>query len=626
MPKSPRLSLPSRGLLLAALAASAPLHAQETLARLPPMGWNSWNIFHGDIDETKIRQIIDAMVSTGMRDAGYKNVNLDDNWHASPARDASGNLIAHPVRFKSGIKALADYAHSKGMRLGIYGDRGSMTCMNIPQSGSYGTEDRDAKTFASWGVDYLKYDNCNVIGDMRSDYTKMANALKTSGRNIVFSVCAWQTQDWMPQVGQLWRSTYDITADWVPPPNSTLGWSIMTNLDGNAGNFIFTRPGSWADPDMLEVGNGRLTEIENKAHFGLWALMAAPLVAGNDIRSITKSTLAILTHPEVIAIDQDSAGVQGRRIRKEGDFEVWAKPLGTNYDTWAIGLFNRSASASTMSIRWSELGLDPNSVMVRDVWEKKDLGNFKDVYSVQVPSHGLALVKVTGRRDPDATIWVSDLHVHSFANAWKFLGVDKSVSGSALKIGSKTYTKGLGAHAASRTELALRKKYGRFQAEVGIDAASAGGSAIFQVFGDGKKLYESPVRRKADAALPIDVAVEGVDSLALVITDGGDGNTNDHADWAGAKLILSSTTGVGSPSATRRESWSAILRSGDLVVERSDSRPDRIRLLSLEGRTLGIHAIEGTSSRIPVGTLPEGVLLVESTLLGAPSVRILVRR
>lgn len=626
MSKSPHLSLLSRGLLVAAMAVSAPLHAQETLARVPPMGWNSWNIFHGDIDETKIRQIIDAMVSTGMRDAGYKNVNLDDNWHASPARDASGNLIAHPVRFKSGIKALADYAHSKGMRLGIYGDRGSMTCMNIPQSGSYGTEDRDAKTFASWGVDYLKYDNCNVIGDMRSDYTKMSNALKNSGRDIVFSVCAWQTQDWMPQVGQLWRSTYDITADWVPPPNSTLGWSIMTNLDGNAGNFIFTRPGSWADPDMLEVGNGRLTEIENKAHFGLWALMAAPLVAGNDIRNITRPTLAILTHPEVIAIDQDSAGVQGRRIRKEGDFEVWAKPLGTNYDTWAIGLFNRSASASTMSILWSELGLDPAAVLVRDVWEKKDLGNFKDVYSVQVPSHGLALVKVSGRRDPAATIWVSDLHVHSFANAWRFLGVDKSVAGNAMKIGSKSYTKGLGAHAASRTELALRKKYGRFQADIGIDAGSAGGSAIFQVFGDGKKLYESPIRRKADAALAIDIPVEGVDSLALVVTDGGDGNTNDHANWAGAKLTLSSTTGVGSLSATRMGSWNAILRAGDLVVERSDSRPDRIRLLSPEGRTLGIHAIEGASSRIPVGPLPEGVLLVESTLLGAPPVRIVVRR
>jgi hypothetical protein len=626
MSKSPHPSLLSRGLLLAALAASAPLHAQEMLARLPPMGWNSWNIFHGDIDETKIRQVIDAMVSTGLRDAGYVNVNLDDNWTANPARDASGNLIAHPVRFKSGIKALADYAHSKGMRLGIYGDRGSMTCMDIPQSGSYGNEDRDAKTFASWGIDYLKYDNCNTVGEIRADYTKMSKALANSGRNIVFSVCAWHTQDWMPQVGQLWRSTYDITADWVPPANSTLGWSIMTNLDGNAGNFIFSRPGSWADPDMLEVGNGRLTETENKAHFGLWALMAAPLVAGNDVRSVSQTTLAILTHPEVIAIDQDSAGVQGRRIRKEGDFEVWAKPLGTSYETYAIGLFNRSGAASSMSIRWSELGLDPASVTVRDVWAKKDLGGFKDLYSVQVPSHGLALLKIVGRRDPSATIWLSDLHIHSVANTWKFLGVDKSVGGSAMKIGTKSYTKGLGAHAASRTEVALRGRYARFQSDIGIDAASAGGSAVFQVFGDGKKLFESGIRRKADAPLAVDISVEGIDSLALVVTDAGDGNTNDHADWAGAKLILSSTTGVGTPSSTRRESWNAILRAGDLVVERSDSRPDRIRLLSPEGRILGIHAIEGTSSRIPVGTLPEGVLLVESTLLGAPPVRIVVRR
>ena len=623
---SPYLSQFGRALLLAALAAGGSHQVQAMLAPTPPMGWNSWNIFHGDIDETKIRQIIDAMVSTGMRDAGYVNVNLDDNWHANPARDGSGNLIAHPVRFKSGIKALADYAHSKGMKLGIYGDRGSMTCMDIPQSGSYGNEERDARTFAAWGVDYLKYDNCNTVGEIRSDYTKMANALRNSGREIVFSVCAWHTQDWMPQVGHLWRSTYDITADWVPPANSTLGWSIMTNLDGNAGNFIFTRPGSWADPDMLEVGNGRLTETENKAHFGLWALMAAPLVAGNDIRNISRTTLAILTHPEVIAIDQDSAGVQGRRIRKEGDFEVWAKPLGTNYDTWAIGLFNRSAGASTMSIRWSELGLVPDDVQVRDVWERKDLGTFKDAYSVQVPSHGLALLKVVGRRNPAATIWVSDLHIHSMSNAWRFLGVDKSVAGNALKIGSKTYSKGLGAHAASRTVLALRKKYGRFQSDIGIDAGSAGGSAIFQVFGDGRKLYESGIRRKADAALPIDVSVEGVDSLELVVTDGGDGITNDHADWADAKLILSSTTSVPGNRLTRTGSWSADVRAGELVVERSDASPDKVHLLGPDGRVLGTYAIEGTTSRVRVGALPEGLYLVKPISAEAPTIRVIVRR
>lgn len=605
---------PARGVVavLAVAGLSTAASAQSPMARTPPMGWNSWNIFHGDIDEVKIRQVIDAMVTTGLRDAGYVNVNLDDNWMANPARDASGNLIAHPVRFKSGIKALADYAHSKGMRLGIYGDRGSMTCMDIPQSGSYGNEDRDAKTFASWGIDYLKYDNCNTVGEIRADYTKMATALKNSGRSIVFSVCAWHTQDWMPQVGQLWRSTYDITADWVPPPNSTLGWSIMTNLDGNAGNFIFTRPGSWADPDMLEVGNGRLTEVENKAHFGLWALMAAPLVAGNDVRSVSKTTLAILTHPEVIAIDQDSAGVQGRRIRKEGDFEVWAKPLGEGYETWAIGLFNRSGAASTMDIRWSELGLDPASVTVRDVWERKDLGSFKDAYSVQVPSHGLALLKIAGRRDPSATIWLSDLHIHSVSNAWKFLGVDKGVSGSAMKIGTKSYTKGLGAHAASRTVVALRRRYARFQSDIGIDAASAGGSAVFQVFGDGKKLFESGIRRKADAPLAVDISVEGIDSLELVVTDAGDGNSNDHADWGGARLTALVPTGIAKPTPAPGGGWHAELRGDQLVVTRLETMPARMTLLRPDGRLVGEYLLPGGRSEVVVGALPRGVYLLRS--------------
>lgn len=609
---------------MAGLASAA--SAQSPMALTPPMGWNSWNIFHGDIDETKIRQVIDAMVSTGLRDAGYVNVNLDDNWTANPARDASGNLIAHPVRFKSGIKALADYAHSKGMRLGIYGDRGSMTCMDIPQSGSYGNEDRDAKTFASWGIDYLKYDNCNTVGEIRADYTKMATALKNSGRSIVFSVCAWHTQDWMPQVGQLWRSTYDITADWVPPANSTLGWSIMTNLDGNAGNFIFSRPGSWADPDMLEVGNGRLTETENKAHFGLWALMAAPLVAGNDVRTVSQTTLAILTHPEVIAIDQDSAGVQGRRIRKEGDFEVWAKPLGTGYETYAIGLFNRSGAASSMSIRWSELGLDPASVTVRDVWAKKDLGSFKDLYSVQVPSHGLALLKIVGKRDPSATIWLSDLHIHSVSNAWKFLGVDKSVGGSAMKIGTKSYTKGLGAHAASRTEVALRRRFARFQSDIGIDAASAGGSAVFQVFGDGKKLFESGIRRKADAPLGVDISVEGIDSLALVVTDAGDGNSNDHADWGGARLLAATPTGLADRLAPVGRMWTAELRGETLLVTRSSANPTRMSLLRPDGQVVSTFEVAGGQSMVHVGALPRGVYLLRPENGGLEGSRTVLQR
>lgn len=598
------------------LVANATCEAQSRLAPTPPMGWNSWNIFYGNIDETKIKQIIDAMVSTGMRDAGYKYVNLDDNWMANPARNAAGDLIADPVRFKSGIKSLSDYAHSKGMKLGIYGDRGSMTCMNIPKSGSYGNEERDAKTFASWGVDYLKYDNCNTVGEIRSDYEKMAAALAKSGREIMFSVCAWHTQEWMPQTGQLWRSTDDITADWFPSAN-IYGRSVLASLDGNAGNFIFSRIGSWSDPDMLEVGNGKLTENENKAHFGLWAIMAAPLVAGNDIRNISKTTLAILTHPEVIAIDQDSAGIQGRRIRKNGDFEIWAKPLGSSrgsdYETYAVGLFNRSAATADMTVRWSELGLG-SSVFVRDVWERKDLGVFPDVYTVSVPSHGLALVKVRGWRDPKATIWLSDLHIHSTTNAWKLLGVDKSVAGNALKIGNKSYAKGLGAHAASRTVVALRNKYAKFQSDIGIDAETTSGSAVFQVFGDGKKLYESPVLKGGSAPVAIDVAVEGVDSLALVVTDAGDGNANDHADWGGAKLVPM-TAGVLDRGAVV-ENWQGVVRGRTLVLDRASNAAADLRVVDLRGRAVLNRRVAGDHVEIPLEGLSSGVYAVG---LGASS-------
>lgn len=604
------------------LVAAAAGTAQSRLAPTPPMGWNSWNIFYGNIDETKIRQIIDAMVSTGMRDAGYKHVNLDDNWMANPARNAAGDLIADPIRFKSGIKSLSDYAHSKGMKLGIYGDRGSMTCMNIPKSGSYGNEERDAKTFASWGIDYLKYDNCNTVGEIRSDYEKMAAALAKSGREIMFSVCAWHTQEWMPQTGQLWRSTDDITAEWDPSAN-IYGRSVLASLDGNAGNFIFSRIGSWSDPDMLEVGNGKLTENENKAHFGLWAIMAAPLVAGNDIRNISKTTLAILTHPEVIAIDQDSAGIQGRRIRKNGDFETWAKPLGSSrgsdYDTYAVGLFNRSATTANMTIRWSDLGLDPSSVFVRDVWEKKDLGVVPEAYAVSVPSHGLALLKVKGWRDPKASIWLSDLHIHSITNGWKFLGVDKSVAGNPLKIGNKTYTKGLGTHAASRTVVALRDKYVKFQSDIGIDAETSSGSAVFQVFGDGKKLYESPVQKGGGAAVAIDVDVAGVDSLALVVTDAGDGNANDHADWGGAKLVpmtagvldrggaVGNWQGAGAPGVV------ASLVQGRLRLE-SATPISEARIVDLRGNILAVWGADGAPSReirMPGGALARGAYVVE---------------
>ncbi|MBK9579854.1 MAG: NPCBM/NEW2 domain-containing protein [Fibrobacteres bacterium] len=595
------------------LCAALSVQAQK-VSMTPPMGWNSWNTFYGNINESLIKGIIDVMGTNGMRAAGYIYVNLDDNWMANPARDASGNLRADPTRFPNGIKSLSDYAHSKGMKLGIYGDRGSMTCMNVPQSGSYGKEAADAKTFASWGIDYVKYDNCNPVGQMQSDYTTMGKAIAASGRQMVYSVCAWQTQEWMAAVGNLWRSTDDITSEWLGV-NNVYGRAIMTNLDGNADKFIFTRPGAFSDPDMLEVGTGKLTTDENKAHFGLWALMAAPLIAGNDVRSVNATNLAILTNSDIIAIDQDPAGIQGRRIIKNGDFETWVKPLGTDYNAFAVGLFNRSGSASNMTIKWSDLQLDPTSVTVRDAWAKKDLGNIKDAHTVSVPSHGLALFKVTGTRDPNATTWVSDRHIHSITNAWKLLGVDKSVAGNGLKIGTKTYAKGLGTNSPSTTVLALRKKFDKFQSDIGIDAETSAGSVVFQVFGDGRKLYESPVMKGGAAPVAIDVPVAGVDSLSLVVTDAGDGNTNDHGDWAGAKLTLPTAGAL--PRSQAPKTWRTSVQGDRLVLDRTASFDETLRIHDLQGREALSRRVSGSHVEIPLEGLARGIHTVR--LGDAPS-------
>jgi len=604
-------------LLLSLALLGTPLLAQK-VAMTPPMGWNSWNTFAGNINETVIKATADAMVSTGMQKAGYTYINLDDNWMQNPARDASGNLRADPTRFPDGITGLATYVHSKGLKLGIYTDRGSATCMGVPQSGAYGHEVNDAKTFASWGVDYVKEDNCNTVGQMQSDYTTMSNAIAATGRPMVLSICAWQTQQWMPQIGNLWRSTTDITSSWVAASGASLPWSITYNFDGNLVNFIFTHPGAFADPDMLEVGNGSLSTNENKSHFGLWALMAAPLITGNDLRSMPSSVLSILTQPEVIAIDQDSAGIQGRVVQANGNLEVIAKPLGTDGTTYAIGLFNRGTATSTMTIPWSLLRLDPTSVTVRDVWAQTNLGNFATSYSTQVPSHGLTLLKVVGKLDPSATFWVSDLPFVSVTNGWQFLRVDSSVGGHApLTVGGKTYSKGLGVNSQATTTMYLGKRYLSFQSDIGVDGeVGTGGTVVFQVVGDGKTLYTSPTCKGGGAPLSINVSVAGVDSLSLVVNDGGDGTTNDHADWAGAKLIPVTTTAIAPPSAPSG-SWEAAVRGGSLVLDRPSPDPVEVLVRDLRGDLVLRSRISGSHAEVRLSGVPHGIYLVQ--LGGSPS-------
>ena len=364
------------------------------MARTPPMGWNSWNKFACDINEAKIRAVADSLVSSGMKDAGYQYVIIDDCWQVG--RDAAGNIQPDPERFPAGIKALADYIHSKGLKFGIYSDTGIATCQGRP--GSRGYEYQDARQYAAWGVDYLKYDWCNVATqDARSSYLLMADALAKSGRPIVFSICEWgshQPWEWAHSVGgNLWRTTGDIWDHWEGTGNHGDWHGVLDILDAEANLYSHAGPGGWNDPDMLEVGNGGMTDAQYRAHFSLWAMLAAPLIAGNDVSHMDAVTHEILTNAEVIAVDQDILGQQGRRVVKGDGFDVWARPLSDGGR--AVILLNRSTVSLTISADWVKLGYPAGArLQVRDLWQHKDMGAFSDHYSIAVPAQSAVMIRL----------------------------------------------------------------------------------------------------------------------------------------------------------------------------------------------------------------------------------------
>ncbi len=388
-------------LLVSAITLS--LHAQDTwddLAKTPPMGWNSWNTFRLDINEEVVKGIADVFIEKGFKDAGYEFIVIDDGWQIS--RDEGGNIIANPDKFPSGIKALADYIHSKGLKMGIYSDAGYKTCGEFP--GSRGYEYQDARQYAAWGVDYLKYDWCFTGNQSAPDsYRLMHDALLKAGRPMVFSICEWGSQkpwEWGKGIGNLWRTTYDIRPCWDCGKQVVYQGKAFENfigftkiLDLQAGLESYAGPGHWNDPDMLEVGNGNLTYDENKAHFSLWCILAAPLMLGNDIRNLSPEIHEILTNKEVIAVDQDPLGKQGVKVRDDGDLEVWVKQLADG--SRAVVLFNRSESAANMTVTWNEMGYPGHlKALVRDLWQKKDMGKFTKEYTDEVPSHGVVMIVV----------------------------------------------------------------------------------------------------------------------------------------------------------------------------------------------------------------------------------------
>jgi alpha-galactosidase len=386
---------------LLGLIAAAPVHAHETLkldapkpplALTPPMGWNSWNKFACNVSEQLIRQQADAMAASGMKAAGYQYIVIDDCWQKS--RDAEGNIVADPERFPSGIQALADYVHSKGLKFGLYSDAGSLTCGGRP--GSAGREFQDARQYAKWGVDYLKYDWCHTgPRNAEAAYTIMAKALRESGRDIVLSICEWgnnQPERWAQPVGHLWRTTGDIYDAWEGEKEWSHG---MTNiLDMQVERFAHAGPNGWNDPDMLEVGNGGMTTTEYESHFSLWAMLAAPLIAGNDLSKMDADTVRILTNKDVIAVDQDPLGKQGRRVQREGELEIWVRPLQGG--EFAAVLFNRSKTPAQMKLSWERLGLPADrKADVKDLWSKKVSKNVQGSYAGTVASHGVVMVRVT---------------------------------------------------------------------------------------------------------------------------------------------------------------------------------------------------------------------------------------
>ena len=378
-------------LLMGVLIPRISRASDNGLALTPPMGWNSWNRFACNVSEDLVKSAADAMASSGMKDAGYQYIVIDDCWQVS--RDSNGNIVADAQKFPSGIRALADYVHSRGLKFGIYSDAGTKTCAGRP--GSRGHEYQDALMYASWGVDYLKYDWCNVGKEnAEAAYTTMADALKASGRPIVFSLCEWGNSKpwlWAGDVGNLWRTTGDIADCWDCKKEWSMGWVKILDLQN--GLESYAGPGHWNDPDMLEVGNGGMTTAEYRAHFSFWCLLAAPLIAGNDLKNMPPEIKEILTNKEVIAVDQDSLGMQGRRIFKNGDSEVWAKQMNDGSRT--VILFNRGAAETEISVPWQTLGYPARlSASVRDLWEKKDLGKFSGSYSSKVPSHGVMMLKV----------------------------------------------------------------------------------------------------------------------------------------------------------------------------------------------------------------------------------------
>jgi len=522
------------------------------LARTPPMGWNSWNCFHKDINEVQIKQIADAMVDSGMRDAGYEYLVLDDAWMA-PERDSNGCLVGDPNRFPSGMKALGDYIHSKGLKFGIYEDRGHSTCQQLP--GSFEHEQVDMSTFAAWGVDYIKMDSCFAESNGRlttEDYTIYKNCIIKAGRPIVLSISDFGNGGWVwdgKDMAHLWRTSGDIY-----PWMDSVYYCAETSCGDHSihpafnGLWQFAGPGHWNDPDMLQVGNLK-NDLQNRTHFSLWCILAAPLMAGNDLRTMSEGVKNILTAPEVIKVNQDPRGIQGYKVYDSGNHEIYNKPLQDG--TTAVLLLNKGSKTADITVTWDQIGLSGRQ-KVRDLWARKNLGYFTDSYTADnLPQHGHILIKVGSTGSPlpapepvpldkytvtkSGITYLSDLYY-----IWKNDNgprSDTNYKGNAIAINGVTYEKGLGCKGTTNVMYKLNKA-DRVKAVVGLDDSYSGdGTGRFRVLNEdffgNRVLFDSGKMSKDSPAKNINLDVKGVKCLLLVFE-----GKNVPGNWANALAIV----------------------------------------------------------------------------------------
>ena len=378
----------------------------DGLAETPPMGWNSWNTFGTDINEQLVKDVADKFVELGLKDAGYNYLVLDDGW-MSHERDKNGNLVADPEKFPNGMKALAAYVHAKGLKFGLYNCAGATTCAGYP--GSRGHEYQDARTYASWDIDYLKYDWCNTENiNAQGAYTTMRDALYKAGRPMVFSICEWgdnQPWNWGEDVGHLWRVSGDIINCWdcEVGHGSWSSWGIWKIINMRKDIRKAAGPGHWNDFDMMEVGNG-MTDAEDRTHFAMWSMLASPLIMGNDLRTASKETIKTLTNKEVIAVNQDKLGIQGLRFSNEGAFEMWVKPLANG--AWAMVFVNMTEDAQNLDFVWGRheitddvngrrLEATNNTYKIRDLSNHKELGDTSKNLTTTIGSHDVLMIKLT---------------------------------------------------------------------------------------------------------------------------------------------------------------------------------------------------------------------------------------